>query len=145
MAGAKAKLIEAQNQLITSKLNYEKTIGVINNYEDLIETYVFNYELPRSLALAIDISKKENPDLNIAILELEQSKQDVLIAKSELMPSAKISFEVRENQDLSSSVDERDQEILKAEASWPFFLGGKNTASLKRSKSLDLKFKYFTK
>ena len=136
LAGATAKLIEEENNLIISKLNYEKTIGSINNYKNLTNMGSFNYELPRSLALAIDISKKENPDLNIAILELEQSKQDVLIAKSELMPSAKISFEVRENQDLSSSVDERDQEILKAEASWPFFLGGKNTASLKRSKSL---------
>jgi outer membrane protein len=50
LAGANAKLIEARNHLITSKLNYEKTIGVINNYENLNEMYVFNYELPRSLA-----------------------------------------------------------------------------------------------
>ena len=35
LAGANAKLIEAQNQLITSRLNYEQSIGVINNYEDL--------------------------------------------------------------------------------------------------------------
>ena len=136
LAGAKAKLIEAENKLIISKLNYEKTIGSIRNYKNLFNMGIFNYELPRSLALAIQISKKENPDLNIAILELEQSKQDVLIAQSALMPSAKISFEIKENQDLSSSVDEKDQEILKAEASWPFFLGGKNTASLKKSKSL---------
>ena len=59
LAGANAKLIETQNQLITSKLNYEKTIGIINNYEDLRETYVFNYELPRSLASANQIAKKK--------------------------------------------------------------------------------------
>ena len=82
MAGANAKLIEARNHLITSRLNYEKTIGVTNNYENLNETYVFNYELPRSLASANKIAKKENPDLNIAILELEQSQQDILIARS---------------------------------------------------------------
>ena len=136
LAGAKAQLIEAENKLITSKFNYEKTIGSINNYRNLFNMDLFNYELPRSLALANQISKKENPDLNIAILELEQSKQDVLIAKSELMPSAKLSFEVKKSQDLSSTVDEKDQEILKAEASWPIFSGGKNTASLKKSKSL---------
>ena len=77
LAGAQAKLIQSQNQLITSKLNYEKIIGVIDNFEDLNETYVFNYQLPGSLAIASQISKKENPDLNIAILELKQSEQDV--------------------------------------------------------------------
>ena len=136
LAGANAKLIEAQNQLITGKLNYEKTIGVINNYEDLNETYVFNYELPRSLASANQIAKKENPDLNIAILELEQSQQDILIARSELSPSASISYKLTKTDDTSSSYDETDKEILKAEASWPIFSGGKNIASLKKSKSL---------
>ena len=135
LAGANAKLIETQNQLITSKLNYEKTIGIINNYEDLRETYVFNYELPRSLASANQIAKKENPDLNIAILELKQSQQDVLIARSELSPSASLSYKITKTDDTSSSYDETDKEILKAEASWPIFSGGKNIASLKKSKS----------
>ena len=135
LAGANAKLIETQNQLITSKLNYEKTIGVINNYKDLNETYVFNYELPRSLASANQIAKKENPDLNIAILELKLSQQDVLIAQSELSPSASLSYKITQTDDTSSSYDETDKQILKAEASWPIFSGGKNIASLKKSKS----------
>ena len=136
LAGANAKLIETQNQLITSKLNYEKTIGIISNYEDINEIYVFKYELPRSLALANQIAKKENPDLNIAILELEQSQQDILIARSELSPSASISYKLTKTNDTSSSYDETDKEILKAEASWPIFSGGKNIANLKKSKSL---------
>ena len=136
LAGANAKLIETQNQLITSKLDYEKTIGIINNYEDLRETYVFNYELPRSLASANQIAKKENPDLNIAILELKLSQQDVLIAQSELSPSASLSYKITRTDDTSSSYDETDKQILKAEASWPIFSGGKNIASLKKSKSL---------
>ena len=136
LAGAKSRLIEAENKLITSKLNYEKIIGNIGNYRDLFNMGSFNYELPRSLALANQISKKEKPDLNISILELEQSKQDVVMAKSELLPSAKLSFEFKESQDISATIDKKDQEILKAEASWPIFSGGKNTASLRKSKSL---------
>ena len=38
--------------------------------------------------------------------------------------------------DLSSTYDERDKEIIKATISWPIFQGGKNTASLNRSKNL---------
>ncbi len=136
LAGANARLIEAQNKLITSKLNYEKTIGIINNHENLKEMYFFNYELPASLASANQIAKKENPDLNIAILELEQSQQDILIARSELSPSASLSYKMTQTEDISSSYDETDKEILKAEATWPIFSGGKNIASLKKSKSL---------
>ena len=136
LAGAKAQLIEAQNQLITSKLNYEKIIGPVSNYDELDKKYVFNYKLPESLALANEIAKKENPKLYIAELELQQSKQDVRIALSELSPSAKLSFKSTRTDDTSSSYDESDKEILKAEASWPKFSGGKNLASVKKSKSI---------
>ena len=136
LAGAKAQLIEAQNQLITSKLNYEKIIGPVSNYDELDKKYVFNYKLPESLALANEIAKKENPKLYIAELELQQSRQDVRIALSELSPSAKLSFKSTRTDDMSSSYDESDKEILKAEASWPIFSGGKNLASVKKSKSI---------
>ena len=136
LAGAKAQLIEAQNQLITSKLNYEKIIGPVSNYDELDKKYVFNYKLPESLALANEIAKKENPKLYIAELELQQSRQDVRIALSELSPSAKLSFKSTRTDDTSSSYDESDKEILKAEASWPIFSGGKNLASVKKSKSI---------
>ena len=136
LAGAKAQLIEAQNQLITSKLNYEKIIGPVSNYDELDKKYVFNYKLPESLALANEIAKKENPKLYIAELELQQSRQDVRIALSELSPSAKLSFKSTRTDDMSSSYDESDKEILKAEASWSIFSGGKNLASVKKSKSI---------
>ena len=136
LAGAKAQLIEAQNQLITSKLNYEKIIGPVSNYDELDKKYVFNYKLPESLALANEIAKKENPKLYIAELELQQSRQDVRIALSELSPSAKLSFKSTRTDDTSSSYDESDKEILKAEASWSIFSGGKNLASVKKSKSI---------
>ena len=136
MAGAQSKLVQAKNELVTSKLNYEKTIGAIKQNGDLNEDYTFNYELPKSLALANQISKKENPDLNIAILEFQQSEQDVRIARSELSPKASLSYKITETDNTSSSYDETDKSVLKAEASWPIFSGGKNTANLKKSKSL---------
>jgi len=134
--GARAQLIKAKNQIIASKLNYETVIGPLYNYDDLDKNYVFNYKLPESLALANQISKKENPILNIAQLELQQSEQDVRIARSELSPSATLSFKSTQTDDTSTTYDETDKDILKAEASWPLFSGGKNLASLKKSKSL---------
>ncbi|GIS66454.1 MAG: hypothetical protein CM1200mP5_2380 [Candidatus Pelagibacterales bacterium] len=48
--------------------------------------------MPNSLNQQL-ISKKNNPDLTIAKLEYQQSEKDTIIAKSDLSPTAKLSFE----------------------------------------------------
>ena len=92
--------------------------------------------LPGSLSDAIDTSKKHNPELIIAKLEYEQSEKDVLISRSDLSPSAKLSYENSRSQDLSSTYDKRNKRILKATVTWPIYSGGKNRASLNKSRNL---------
>ena len=136
LAGANARLIQVRNDIVTSKLIYEKTIGKINNSEEVNESYVFKYKLPNNLKEANIISKQFNPELNIAKLELEQANKDVAIAKSDLSPSATLSFQATQTDDTSSTYDESNKETLKATISWPFSLGGKNVSSLRKNKSL---------
>jgi len=136
LAGANAKLIQVRNDIVTSKLIYEKTIGKINNSEEVNESYVFKYKLPNNLKEANIISKQFSPELNIVKLELEQANKDVAIAKSDLSPSATLSFQATQTDDTSSTYDESDKETLKATVSWPFSLGGKNVSSLRKNKSL---------
>ena len=131
-----ANLITARNELISGKKNFQKIIGPIQDTNNLNKNLSINFEIPNSLKEAIEISKKNNPDLIIAKLEYEQSEKDVKIAKSDLSPSATLSLESSKTDDLSSTYDERDKEIIKATISWPIFQGGKNTASLNRSKNL---------
>ena len=138
LAGAQAKLIQAENDFLTSKLNYENVIGKLNDAELLDKTSITTIELPNDLNSAIEISKKNNPDLIIAQLEYEQSKKDTTSAKADLAPSAKLSFDRSQTDDLSATYDERDKETLKATVTWPFFSGGKNIASLKKNQSLEL-------
>jgi outer membrane protein len=85
---------------------------------------------------AIDIAKKYNPELIIAKLEYEQSEKDVIISKSDLSPSAKLSYEDSRSKDFSSSYDELNKNTLKATVTWPIYSGGKNTASLNKSRNL---------
>ena len=40
--------------------------------------------------------------------------------------------------DLSSTYDKREKDVLEATVTWPFFSGGKNYANLNKSKSLEL-------
>ncbi len=136
LAEAQAKFIQAQNDVLTSKLNYENIIGPLSNSKSLVKNSTLNFLMPNSLNSAIDLSKKNNPDLIVARLEYEQSEKDTIIAKSELSPTAKLSFEKTYSEDLSSTYDEREKNILKATISWPFYSGGKNRATLKKNKSL---------
>tara|TARA_A100001011_G_scaffold23458_1_gene23408 strand:+ start:1632 stop:2927 length:1296 start_codon:yes stop_codon:yes gene_type:complete len=137
-AGAQAKLIEAENDLLTSKLNYENIIGQLNDIENLDKSSIFDLKLPNKLNDAISLSKKNNPDLIIAKLDYEKSKKDTISARSDLAPTAKLSFDRSKSEDVSSTVDEREKDVLKATVSWPFFSGGKNYANLNKNKSAEL-------
>ena len=136
LAGAQANFIQSKNEIISSKLNYENVIGPIADINSLNNNFDIKLMLPDNLSDAIDKSKKYNPELIIAKLEYEQSEKDVLISRSDLSPSAKLSYESSKSQDLSSSYDERDKNILKATVTWPVYSGGKNRASLNKSRNL---------
>ena len=136
LAGAIAKFIEAKNEVVTGKIVYENVIGSINNINELSEKLKFNFKLPKSLSEANEISQKNNPELIIAKLELQQTEYDIKIAKADLGPSATLSFEASQVEDLSSTYDERDKSVLKATVKWPFYTGGKNRAKLNKNKNL---------
>ena len=136
LAGAKAKFIESGNEVVTGKLIYESVIGSIDNINNLTDKLNFNLKLPESLAKANEISQKNNPELIIAKLELQQAEKDIQIAQADLGPSATLSFETSQTEDLSATYDERDKSILKATVKWPFYTGGKNRATLNKNKNL---------
>jgi len=135
LAGANAKLISAQNDLVTSKANFEKIIGKkpLGNIQENTE---IDLNLPESLAAAYKISNLENPDLQIALLEYKQSELDVVIAGSELAPSATLSYKIAEQDDISSTVKDRTQQTAKATATWPLFSGGSNLFNLRKNQEL---------
>jgi len=135
-AEAKAKFINSKNELNTSKLIYEKVIGAIPDIQNLDDNLNIDLQIPESLNESIKISKTNNPELIIAKLEYEQSEKDIKIARGDLSPSAKLSIESSKTNDLSATFDEKDKETIMATMSWPIFSGGKNTASLKKSKNL---------
>ena len=138
LAGAQAKLIQAENDFLTSKLNYENVIGKLSDPETLDKSSITEVSLPNELNSAIEISKKKNPDLIIAQFEYDQSKKDTTSARSDLAPSATLSFDRSKTDDLSATYDEREKDTLKATVTWPFFSGGKNIASLRKNQSIEL-------
>tara|TARA_A100001388_G_C28739372_1_gene485987 strand:- start:143 stop:1393 length:1251 start_codon:yes stop_codon:yes gene_type:complete len=137
LAGAQANLIQAENEFLTSKLNYENVIGKLANPDLLDKNSILEVRLPIGLNSALELSEKNNPDLIISKLEYEQSKENTVSARSDLAPTATLSFDRSKTDDLSSTYDEQEQDTLKATVTWPFFSGGKNLANLNKSKSLE--------
>ena len=132
LAGAKAKLIAAQNDLVTSKANFEKIVGkkASENIEEIKE---IKLNLPESLAAAYSISQSENPNLQIAFLEFKKAKLDVVIASSDLSPSATLKYKIAEQDDFSATIKDRTQQTVTATATWPLFAGGSNFFNLRNA------------
>ena len=137
LSGAQARYIESQNNIVTSKLNYENIIGEISDKEKLKKIYNAQVDIPSSLEEAKKISLQKSPELIIAEIEFGQSELDVKIARSDLSPTAKISLERTYTEDLSSTYDEREKDVLQATVTWPFQFGGKNKSNV--SKNLQAK------
>ena len=137
LAGAQARYIEAQNNIVTSKLNYENVIGAIAEKAKLKKIYNAQVTIPKNLSEAKKISLEKSPELIIAEIEYGQSDLDVKIARSDLSPTAKISLERTYTDDLSATYDEREKDVLQATVSWPFQFGGKNKSNV--SKNLQAK------
>jgi len=133
LAGAQAKLITARNELISGKKNFQKIIGS-ESPEQINLAFIPDLKTPTSLQTATAISEQINPRLNLAKIDLEIAERELFAARGDLAPSASISYEKKKNYDLSSTLDEREREEVKATLKWPLFKGGQNISSVKKAK-----------
>ena len=132
LAGAKANLIKAKTELLSSKTNFERVIREktpeINNLSDKASLI-----LPNSIEESIELANYNNVDLLISNLDYEISVKELNIERARLSPSASLNYSKSENNDFSSTIDETDQETVKATITWPIIKGGENISSIKKS------------
>ena len=136
LAGAQAQFTQASNDLLISKLNFENIIGNSPNPNKLKKSSKAIVSIPKSLNNAIELSKINNPDIKIAELDLIQSEKDLAISESDLKPTASLSLERSYSDDLSSTVDQKEKDVLKATISWPFYSGGKKRSKISKNSNL---------
>ncbi len=132
LAGANANLIKAKTELLSSITNFERvTREKPPNYENLNEKIFL--KLPDTLNSALELSKLNNLNLLISKLDYEIAIKELNIEKARLSPSASIKVSKSENKELSSSIDEQDDETVKATINWPIIKGGENISTIKKS------------
>jgi outer membrane protein len=136
LAGAQAQFTQAKSDLLISKLTYENIVGKAIDSNSLKKNSNAIVNIPKSLNEAINLSKQNNPDIKIAKFDLTQSEKDLAISESDLKPTASLSLERSYSDDLSSTIDKKEKDILKATVSWPFYSGGKKRSTINKNSNL---------
>jgi len=134
LADAKAKFIRAENNLTVSEKDYENIIGYLPKNLKTINN--LNLNLPTSLKETLDLASTNNPELLISKLNFEKSDYLLKGAAEKFAPKASVSFEVSENEDVSSSISQRDQSLFEAKVEIPLYSGGKNYSFYQQKKAL---------
>ena len=133
LAGAQAASIKANSEYVSAIAEFER-INRIRAPEDLNDNYDVSFLMPKSLKEALELSNSNNPSLAIARINLAISEKELNVEKARLSPSATLNYSKTENKDLNSTVDEDEQETVKATVTWPIIQGGKNFSSIKNFK-----------
>ncbi len=132
LAGARANLIKAKTELLTSKTNFERVTRENSPNAKSLNEKAF-LMLPNSLEESLQAANLNNIDLLISKLDYEIAVRELNIEKARLSPSASLNYSKSENSDFSSTVDKTDQETVKATITWPIIKGGENISSIKKS------------
>ena len=132
LAGANANLIKAQTEFLASQNNFERitrekapNIKNLNGKLTLI--------LPENLDVSLELANLNNVDLLISQIDYEIATKNLNIERARLSPSASINYSKSDNKDFSSTIDDLDQETVKATVTWPIFKGGENISTIKKS------------
>ena len=89
--------------------------------------------LPISLEESFSLANANNVDLLISKLDYEIAVKDLNIERSRFSPSASLNYSKSENNDFSSTIDENNEETVKATITWPIIKGGENISTIKKS------------
>ena len=132
LAGARANLIKAETELLVSKTNFERVTREKSPNTKKLNGRSF-LMLPTSLKESIQLADVNNIDLQISKLDYDIAIKNLDIEKARLSPSASLEYSKSENTDFSSTIDDNDQETVKATITWPIIKGGENISSIKKS------------
>ena len=135
LAGAQANFIKADSEYVSAIAEFER-INRVKAPEDINDNFEISFIMPQSLKEALELSNSNNPNLAIARINLAISERELNVEKAKLSPSASLNYSKTENKDLSTTIDEDEEETVKATVTWPIIQGGKNFSSIKKFKHI---------
>ena len=129
-AAAESGLAQAEAQLQASRANYKRIIG--HPPVDLQPAPQF--EMPRSLPVAIALARENNPQLLAAYFNEDAAGSAIDVAKSASRPVVSLNGTASLSRDQVLGFDQADQAALSAQISIPIFSGGLNRSRVRQAK-----------
>ena len=133
LAEAKAKFISAKTELSNAEADFERIIRTVPP-KNISQKLNLKLNLPNNRNEVLKLSEQNHPKLLVAKLNYEISIRNFSIEKAKLSPSASINYSKVDNDDFSSTINKIEQEVVTGKVSWPIVKGGRNYASIKKSR-----------
>ena len=129
-AAAESGLAQAEAQLQASRATYTRIIG----HPPVDLQSVPQFELPRSLEVAIGLARENNPQLLAAYFNEDAAGSAIDVAKSASRPVLSLNGTAGVTRDQVLGIGEADQASLTAQLSIPIFTGGLNRSRVRQAK-----------
>ena len=131
VARATAERIQAQGQLTISQATFRQIVG--QEPEDVLENPMLNLSLPQTLDQARDIALNNNPSLIAAQLNLVIAENQLMIARSGLLPTATLNGGVSQRNDTRQNTETTEFSV-NAQLVIPLYTGGVATAQIREAR-----------
>jgi len=129
-AAAESGLAQAEAQLQASRASYNRIIG----HPPVDLQSVPQFELPRSLQVAIALARENNPQLLAAYFNEEAADSAISAAKAASRPTLSLNGTAGGTRDQVLGFAEADQLSLTAQLNIPIFSGGLNKSRVRQAK-----------
>lgn len=129
-AAAESGLAQAEAQLQSSRASYTRIIG----HPPVALQTVPQFELPRTLQVAIALARENNPQLLAAYFNEEAAGSAIDVAKSASRPVLSLNGTASASRDQVLGIGEADQAALTAQLTIPIFTGGLNRSRVRQAK-----------
>ena len=129
-AAAESGLAQAEAQLQASRASYKRIIG----HPPVNLQPAPQFEMPRSLSVAIAVARENNPQLLSAYFNEDAAGAAIDVAKSASRPVISLNGTASTSRDQVLGFDQADQAALTAQISVPIFSGGLNRSRVRQAK-----------
>ena len=129
-AAAESGLAQAEAQLQASRASYKRIIG----HPPVNLQPAPQFEMPRSLSVAIAVARENNPQLLSAYFNEDAAGAAIDVAKSASRPVISLNGTASTSRDQVLGFDQADQAALTAQISVPVFSGGLNRSRVRQAK-----------
>ena len=132
-AQAKAELIGAEGELVSSRASYREDIGI------LPETLVWPIPLttiPKGEEDALLAAKQKNPEIIRANFTERAAADQINVAYSSILPKVLLRGTFDHNYDVSASIEETESLSLTARLTIPLYQSGSEYSAIRKSKQV---------